>query len=324
MTGARQLEARWVQPDEAAPGPGHVVEGLLSYSLSGAGLGNTTPFKSFYTWYPDSAGFAGDRWSHSGRFRFQRTVAVEHPAWPEPYTAIDLHGPSLVFLDPDLPDDPALPLPPGAIGYELDGGLGNITVLARTLRVHVTTTMPSSHTIGVRVLPPEREAPAWWTRYGPLGPPSQLDPSLHEPAAAFTWLGAGTYAPQLGPGDVWAWPAGEHDELVPGAGEEPEQRWLDVPVLAGVDEVAIVPYDSAWSSLVSGPTAVDYLTEIRGVELTSTVQPPRYRYLFEGAQGQWRVRQRQTLSGADSWPIRQRQAGGHSGSWTQRQRQTGV
>lgn len=40
--------------------------------------------------------------------------------------------------------------------------------------------------------------------------------------------------------------------------------------------------------------------------------------------GLTRLRQRQTLPGADSWPMRQRQHGGHTGSWPLRQRQSGV
>lgn len=52
--------------------------------------------------------------------------------------------------------------------------------------------------------------------------------------------------------------------------------------------------------------------------------PERRRYWYPGVSGQYRLRQRQTATGADSWPLRQRQNGAHSGSWPLRQRQTGV
>lgn len=43
-----------------------------------------------------------------------------------------------------------------------------------------------------------------------------------------------------------------------------------------------------------------------------------------GPGGHYRLRQRQTLTAADSWPLRQRHNGSHSGSWPLRQRQTGI
>lgn len=56
-----------------------------------------------------------------------------------------------------------------------------------------------------------------------------------------------------------------------------------------------------------------------------TTEPPPIAW--DGADapgGLWRLRQHQTLAGADGWPLRQRQNGGHSGSWPLRQHQSGV
>lgn len=47
-------------------------------------------------------------------------------------------------------------------------------------------------------------------------------------------------------------------------------------------------------------------------------------HIADPVKGMTRLRQRQTLTGADSWPMRQRQHGGHTGSWSLRQRQSGV
>jgi len=334
MTGARQLVARFEQTGTEPPGTGEPLDGVVTYNLSGAGLASTTPFSTFYTWRPDSAGGPGDRWQHSGRFRLHRYTTVDHPAYPDPATVMDLHGPTLFFLEPDAPTLPIEPMPEGAIGYEVDGGEGNIELLARTLHVRLTSNAPTARDVGVRALPldppPGAAVSRWWTRQGPLGPESQSDPDLQEPGVAFVQLAGGLdpYRPTLTPTDVRTWPRpdGEpvDDDLLPAAAPGAAQTLdVDVPIGAQESEVAVIPWDQLWA-LPQPTSEVDWLTEIQQIELTTLVRPPRFRYLYAGTRGSWRLRQRQSLPGADSWPTRQRQHGGHTGSWPVRQRQTGV
>ena len=81
----------------------------------------------------------------------------------------------------------------------------------------------------------------------------------------------------------------------------------------------LVPQLTGTGPFESGNVIVDTVT------VAGWYRPPRYRLVTpDPVTGVWRVRQRQSLAGADGWPVRQRQHGGASGSWPLRQRQSGL
>lgn len=209
------------------------------------------------------------------------------------------------------------PLPPGAIGVEVDGP----AQIASTVEVsggvvggsqvtHSPPTAVGTESFEAQVLIASH---AHWALDGTHLTVEALTPGM----MASWYVAGGVPVPGRTVLSQGSWPA-------PGDEEFAGTFTATTAAESAINLVA-VPSHLIWPFGVPAPAVGTghYRTDVRAPSATAVVARPRYRWVFP-VQGTWRLRQRQTLPGADSWPLRQRQNGGATGAWPLRQRQQGL
>jgi len=253
-------------------------------------------FRRLDQWLPLSVDATQDRFNHHGHLYIADDHAqAEHAtpllgswAWPE------------VSVVPDVP-------PPGAIGVDVED---QETVLARRAWVSLVADVP----FGAQSVSVVRPPSAQWSRTGPARNDIPGNAGLADYGDPSVWVDP-DFAPV-----AWAW-APDAESTATITGSDTVLLPVDLPIAE--DFAALAPMSSLWRP-TGTPAGAQIHVQITSITVETQVRPRRYRWLYEGSQGTWRLRQRQSLPGADSWPTRQRQHGGHTGSWPVRQRQTGV
>jgi hypothetical protein len=110
---------------------------------------------------------------------------------------------------------------------------------------------------------------------------------------------------------------------------------LDIAFALNLEDLAgtAQPIPTGWGGTYTDGNSIQHPAAqlavqgvIQSITCSRMWRRPAYRWLYADPtpSGQWRLRQRQSLTGSDSWPLRQRHNGAHTGSWPLRQRQAGV
>lgn len=230
-----------------------------------------------------------------------------------------------ILLEPPIPYaiDPAL-WPEGAVGYEWEAEAGQI--IQQDATMHAYCGLADYGGDFSRDLPIRLMYSLGWVdvsdeRAFPTGEDLRVGRPTPEPEPGFppppqrSWTAAEPLATPW-PFPAWqerrqiSWPIPPtHDQI----NEEAPPAPVTISVLAVPDFVLTGE---------TPPLGVQVGMSVT-LSVSRVMRYPRHRFIFADL-GMRRLRQRQTLTGADSWPLRQRQNGAHSGSWSLRQRQRGV
>lgn len=222
------------------------------------------------------------------------------------------------LIDPSAPlEIPEIEWPPGAVGYEWESPTGIWVQEDFTLRAEVSLTLSTAaaadahpmhllmlyggHDLGDENAFPRRSELRRFTPPPDPRPPGWVSPDWQDVGTPQPWPRTPSYASYIELSTEFNGVVVADGEVIP----------RTISLLPVPDYV--LRDDALFSGVVDARLTVGVRRGFR---------PPRHRFIYHA--GLRRLRQRQTLPGADSWPLRQRQNGGHSGSWSLRQRQSGV